>query len=109
MIALNVREIVVRPGIGRLELEKFLGSWSDSHDAELKPMGRLVRNYRTAGEDMHWHITGRSKGAGTVEVTYLPSIGRLTVLVHDNRRGLWAGDAYRSLAEEVNRLFSRQS
>ncbi len=70
-------------------------------------MGRLVRKYRTAGEDMHWHITGRSKGAGTVEVTYLPSVGKLTVLVHENRIGLWAGEVYVSPAVEMDRLFSR--
>ena len=43
---------------------------------------------------------------GTVEVSYLPSMGRLTVLVHDNRRGFWAGEAYENLAEEMKRLFS---
>jgi len=43
---------------------------------------------------------------GTVEVTYVPSKGRLTVLVHDNRRGFWAGEAYENLAEKMKRLFS---
>ncbi len=44
---------------------------------------------------------------GTVEVSYLPSMGRLTVLVHDNRRGFWAGEAYENLAKEMKRLFGR--
>jgi len=43
---------------------------------------------------------------GTVEVTYLPSKGRLTVLVHDNRQRFWAGEAYKNLAEKMKRLFS---
>jgi hypothetical protein len=64
-------------------------------------MGRFVRRYKTAGENMHWHIAGLKKGMGTVEVTYTPSVGMLTVLVHDNRRGLWAGQAYLRLAREV--------
>ncbi len=93
--------------IGQLELQKKLGTWSKRHDAELKPMGRLARDYKTLGESMHWHITGRAKGMGTVEVSYLPSMGRLTVLVHDNRRGFWAGEAYENLAKEMKRLFGR--
>jgi len=43
---------------------------------------------------------------GTVEVTYLPSNGRITVLVHDNRQGFWAREAYKNLAEEMKKLFS---
>ena len=39
---------------------------------------------------------------GTVEVTYVPSSGRLTVLVHDNRRGNWAGKAYEDLSHEIH-------
>jgi len=93
--------------IGQLELQKKLGTWSKRHDAELKPMGRLARDYKTLGESMHWHITGRAKGMGTVEVTYLPSKGRLTGLVHDNRQGFWAGEAYENLAKEMKRLFGR--
>jgi len=91
--------------IGQLELQKELGTWSKRYDAELKPMGRLARDYKTLGESMHWHITGRAKGMGTVEVTYLRSNGRLTVLVHDNRQGFWAGEAYENLAEKMKRLF----
>lgn len=53
---------------------------------------------------MHWHIVGVRQGMGTVEVTYLPSSGRLTVLVHDNRRGVWAGLAYENLAHEIKKL-----
>jgi len=50
---------------------------------------------------MHWHLVGLRKGMGTVEVTYLPSSGRLMALVHDNRRGLWAGEAYKDLIQEI--------
>ncbi len=50
---------------------------------------------------MHWHVAGLQKGMGTVDVTYLPSSGMLTVAVHDNRRGFWAGEAYENLAREI--------
>ena len=43
---------------------------------------------------------------GTVEVSYTPSDGMIIVLIHDNRRGAWAGSAYLSLADELKRLFS---
>ena len=71
------------------------------HDAEVRPRGRLVRAYRTKGENWHWHIVGLRKGMGTVEVTYIPSTGSLTVLVHDNRRGFWAGEAHKDLIQEI--------
>src|SRR6266571_3148550 len=103
---MKMREIPVLPMIGQLELQRELGTWSKRNDAELKPMGRLARNHKTPEESMHWHITGRTKGMGTVEVTYVPSKGRLTVLVHDNRQGFWAGEAYENLAEKMKRLFS---
>ncbi len=66
-------------------------------------MGRLVRSYKTEGENMHWHIKGLKTGMGTVEITYLPSAGRVAVLVHDNRKGFWAGRAYLSLAREITK------
>ena len=83
------------------QLEAVLTAWAREQQAEVKPMGRLVRRYKTEGENIHWHITGLKKGMGTVEVTYLPSTGALTVLVHDNRRGVWAGHAYESLTQEI--------
>jgi len=42
----------------------------------------------------------------TVKVTYLPSSGRLTVSVHDNRRGIWAGQAYEKLAQKIEKKIS---
>ena len=103
-VTMKIREVLVRPKISQVELHRVLGAWSERHDAELKPMGRLVRDYMTLGENMHWHISGRTRGMGTVEVSYIPSKGRLMVLVHDNRQGFWAGEAYESLAEEMKRL-----
>jgi len=94
-------EIVVRPRISRFELQRVLKVWAAQYDADLRPRGRLRRQYRTEGENLHWHIVGLRKGMGTVEVTYLPSNGKLTVLVHDNRRGVWAGQAYENLAQEI--------
>ena len=99
-------EIQVRESIKRTELEVAMGKWAGKNDAELRPMGRLVRAYKTEGENLHWHIAGRQKGMGTVEVSYFPSNGILKVLVHDNRVGSWAGEAHRGLAEELKRLFS---
>ena len=87
--------------MSRLELQRVLKAWAKRQDADVRPRGRLVRRYRTEGENMHWHIVGRTKGMGTVEVTYVPSSGRLAVLVHDNRRGVWAGQAYENLLHEI--------
>lgn len=97
------REIIVRPQMSRLELQEVITTWAKRHDAEVRPMGRLVRPYKTQGENMHWHISGIRKGIGTVEVTYLPSSAKLTVLVHDNRRGTWAGQAYKTLSREIEK------
>jgi hypothetical protein len=83
------------------EVEETIMGCANHEGAQVRPMGRLARQYKTEGENMHWHISGRKKGMGTVEVTYAPSDGRLTVLVHDNRRGLWAGQAYLGLVREV--------
>ena len=94
-------EILVRRRMSRSELQKMLKVWAERHDAEVRPRGRLIRSYKTEGENMHWHIVGRRKGMGTVEVTYLPSSGRLMVLVHDNRRGFWAGQVYENLLHEI--------
>jgi len=98
------REIIVRPQMSRIKLHEVIRAWAERHDAEVRPMGRLVRPYKTQGEAMHWHISGRRKGMGTVEVTYLPSSGRLTVLVHGNRRGTWAGQVYKTMAQEIEKI-----
>ena len=95
------REIVVLHQISRLGLEGMLKDWAQREDARVRPMGRLVRRYRTERENMHWHVTGLEKGMGTVEVSYAPSLGILLVLVHDNRQGLWAGQAYLRLSREI--------
>ncbi len=87
--------------MSQLGLEGVVESWAQQENAQVRPMGRLVRSYKTEGENMHWHVTGLKKGMGTVEVTYIPSVGTLTVLVHDNRRGVWAGQAYLRLAREI--------
>jgi hypothetical protein len=87
--------------MNRIGLEEMLKAWAQREDARVTPMGRFVRSYKTEGENMHWHVTGLKKGMGTVEVTYTSSAGALVVLVHDNRRGLWAGKAYSALAREV--------
>ena len=102
------REIIVRPQMTRLDLQEVITAWAKRHDAEVKPMGRLVRRYKTPGEHMHWHISGFRKGMGTFEVTYLPLSGRLTVLVHDNRRGTWAGQVYKTMAREIEKLGRKQ-
>jgi len=94
-------EILVRPRMRQVELQKMLTIWAARQDAEVRPRGRLVRSYQTKGDNMHWHIVGRRKGMGTVEVTYLPSLGLLMVLVHDNRRGFWAGQVYEDLLHEI--------
>lgn len=102
------REIIVRLQMSYPELQEVIAALARRYDAEVRPMGRLVRRYKTQGEHMHWHISGVGKGTGTVEVTYLPSNGRLTVLVHDNRRGTWAGQAYKTMAREIGKLVERK-
>jgi len=84
-------------------IQEVLARWAKPNLAEVKPMGRLARPYRTSGESMHWHIRGLEKGMGTVEVTYLPSNGGLSILVHDNRQGYWAGQAYLELAGRLEK------
>jgi len=95
------REILVFPRMSQLELEEMMMDWARKEDVQIRPMGRLVRRYKTKGEDMHWHIAGLKKGMGTIEVSYAPSDGRLSVLVHDNRRGFWAGQAYLRLVRAI--------
>jgi len=97
------RKIVLSTPITRRDLEAMMGTWAHLEDAKMRPMGRLIRQYKTSGENLHWHITGLKKGMGTVELTYLPSRGTLTVLVHDNRRGIWAGKAYEKLAQKIEK------
>lgn len=102
------REMIIRPDMGHLELQEVIATWAKRHDAEVRPMGRLVRRYKTRGENIHWHISGIRKGMGTVEVTYLPSSGKLTVLVHDNRRGTWAGQVYKTMSREMEKIGKRK-
>jgi hypothetical protein len=103
-----VKKLEIPRRMTQFDLEELMSTWAQSEDAQVRPMGRLVREYKTSGENLHWHITGLKKGMGTVEVTYLPSSGTLTVLVHDNRRGIWAGQAYERLAKRIQkRLASR--
>lgn len=97
------REIVVPTPMTRPELEELMITWAQLEDAKVRPMGRLIRQYKTSGENLHWHITGLKKGMGTVEVTYLPSSRTLIVLVHDNRRGIWAGQACDRLAQKIKK------
>jgi hypothetical protein len=99
-------EIIIPARLTQLDLEELMSAWARVENAQVRPMGRLLRQYKTEGENLHWHITGLKKGMGTVEVTYLPSNGTLAVLVHDNRRGLWAGHAYGKLAQKIERLAS---
>jgi hypothetical protein len=94
--------------MGRLELQEVITTWVKRGDAEVRPMGRFVRRYKTQGENMRWHVSGIRKGMGTVEITYTPSSGRLTVLVHDNRRGTWAGQAYKTMSREMQKLGERK-
>jgi|SRR5919109_1616237 hypothetical protein len=98
------REILVQPDMSQLKVQRRLIDWASVNNAEVRPMGRLERRYRSKGENLHWHIAGLRKEMGTVEVTYSPSSGKLTVLVHDNRRGFWAGTAYKELAGRLTNI-----
>ena len=93
--------IIIKRQLSRVEVQEMLEAWTTRRGADVRAMDRLVRRYRTEGENMHWHIAGDRKGMGTLEVTYIPSTGKLTVLVHENRRGYWAGQAYADLAHDI--------
>jgi len=90
--------VVMSQNLKRTGLESILQEWSEGQDARVTPHGRFARRYKTKGVSMHWHITGLTKGMGTVEVTYNPETGNLDISVHDNRRGYWALSASRDLA-----------
>jgi hypothetical protein len=90
--------------MSRLRLERIMRTWAKLEDAQVRPMGRLVRRYKMERENMHWHVTGLKKGMGTVEVTYLPSDGKVAVLVHDNREGFWAVQAYLRLSRTIKKI-----
>jgi len=47
------REIIVRPQMSRLEMQEVITTWAKRHDAEPRPMGRLVQRYKTQRENMH--------------------------------------------------------
>jgi hypothetical protein len=102
-IIMRRRKIAIYQRMSRLRLERVLRTWAKLEGALVRPMGRLVRRYKTEGENMHWHLKGLRKGMGTVEVTYLPSAGTAAVIVHENRKGFWAGRAYLRLALEIKK------
>ena len=54
-------EILVRLRMNQFEVQKMLKAWARRHDADVKPMGRLVRPFKTEGENMHWHIVDSGK------------------------------------------------
>ncbi|HZD13114.1 MAG TPA: hypothetical protein VE177_06315, partial [Candidatus Binatus sp.] len=83
--------------LDKKRIEKALDLWAEAQGAKVTRQGRLVRKYRTDGDSMHWHLGGVKAGMGTVEVTYWPDVGKLEVLVHENRPGYWAGKAFRDL------------
>ena len=96
--------LAVSKNLSRSDVETILQQWSATQGARLKPQGRLVREYKTKGATMHWHITGVRAGMGTVEVTYEPEREKAEVSVHDNRRGTWALSASRDLAKALRLL-----
>ncbi len=102
-------ETTVRFHLAQDTVQQMLTEWAKPHNATVRPMGRLARQYKTAGEEMHWHIGGHEIGMGTVEVSYTPSSGRLTVMVHDNRQGTWAGRAWKDLAEYTEKKIGKRS
>lgn len=86
-------EVSVSSVLDRSMIQSVVEQWAKGEGARVTPMGRLARRYKTSGNSMHWHIRGLRAGMGTVELTYLPDLGKLEVSVHDNRQGNWAGTA----------------
>ena len=93
--------LVMSRNTSRTDLESILQEWSHGQGAHATPQGRLARRYKTEGVSMHWHITGLTRGMGTVEVTYDPETGKAEVSVHDNRRGYWALSTSRDLVKAL--------
>jgi len=99
--------LAISMNLSSTDVESILQQWSTVQGARLTAHGRLARRYKTESASMHWHITGRKTGMGTVEVTYDPETGKLEVSVHDNRRGYWAFSAYRDLGKTLSRRRQR--
>ena len=74
---MHKRELSVRHGMSQSQLEAVLTAWAQEQQAEVRPMGRLVRRYKTEGENIHWHITGLKKGMGTVKSRIFRLLGLL--------------------------------
>jgi hypothetical protein len=58
---------------------------------------------KTIPGSLHWHITA-GKHAGTLEVTIDPGRRVVTITVHANRRGTWAGDAAEAWAHALSEV-----
>jgi hypothetical protein len=58
------------------------------------------RTLRTIQDSTHWHMT-RGRGSGTMEFTFDPRARRVTIAVHDNRRGQWAVTAAESVSRRL--------
>lgn len=56
------------------------------------------RELKSAAGGIHGHLSRPGSGMGTVEVNFLPAAAAVEIIVHDNRRGRWAGDAWERLA-----------
>ena len=77
------------------QLTLLLSKWASHREAKIVPQGTL----RTYLGCRHWHITGASRGSGTVEVTLISNgESEVWVVVHANRRGSWAEEAHKRLA-----------
>ncbi len=76
------------------EIEAIVASWAKEQRAR-SVIRRPLRSGRTG---THWHVGGTTPGMGTVEVNFFPETSGPEVMVHNNRRGTWAGDAYGRLA-----------
>jgi len=86
------------------ELARLLQDVGATQGATTKAMG----NERQKEHARHWHMT-RGKGGGTLEVTLDRGNESITVAVHDNRQGNWAGEALDWLGSALQESVAQQA
>jgi hypothetical protein len=80
--------------------ESWMQGWLHAYAREMDLSVGARTTLRTVPDIAHWHVT-RGKRSGTLDFTFDPWARRVTIAVHDNRRGQWAGTAAESLSRRL--------
>jgi hypothetical protein len=84
------------------QVEVALARFASERQVLVRNMGSL----RTFPGSVHWHLSRRGAGQGTVEITLLQQQGLLRASVHENRQGTWAGDGLDELVAAIVRYLT---